>query len=62
MTGEGPAAPGLLYDVGRGVYYMRPALRGRLQLLCFWASLAGGALLLAGDVLHIAGALFYHRR
>jgi hemolysin III len=47
MTGAGPAAPGLLYDARRGAYYTRPALRGWLHLLCFWASLAGGALLLA---------------
>jgi hemolysin III len=42
----GPAGAGLLYDARRGVYYSRPALRGWLHLLCFWASLAGGALLL----------------
>jgi hemolysin III len=41
-----PAAPGLLYDARRGVYYARPVLRGWLHLLCFCASLAGGALLL----------------
>jgi hemolysin III len=41
----GPAA--LLYDARRGVYYAKPLLRGWLHLLCFLASLAGGALLLA---------------
>ena len=47
MTGAGPAGAGLLYDARRGAYYTRPALRGWLHLLCFWPSLAGGALLLA---------------
>jgi len=47
VTGAGPAVAGQLYDARRGVYYTRPALRGWLHLLCFWASLAGGALLLA---------------
>jgi hemolysin III len=47
VTSAGPAAAGLLYDARRGVYYARPALRGWLHLLCFLASLAGGALLLA---------------
>jgi hemolysin III len=41
-SGAGP-----LYDARRGVYYVRPVLRGWLHLLCFLASLAGGALLLA---------------
>jgi hemolysin III len=44
---EARAAAGLLYDARRRVYYARPALRGWLHLLCFWASLAGGGLLLA---------------
>jgi hemolysin III len=47
VTGAGPAGAGLLYDARRGVYYAKPVLRGWLHLLCFWASLAGGALLLA---------------
>jgi hemolysin III len=47
VTGADPAAAGLLYDARRGIYYTRPVLRGWLHLLCFWASLAGGALLLA---------------
>src|SRR5579863_10742144 len=47
VTDAGPAGAGLLYDARRGVYYARPALRGWLHLLCFLASLAGGALLLA---------------
>jgi hemolysin III len=42
-----PPAPALLYDARRGVYYARPVLRGWLHLLCFSASLAGGAVLLA---------------
>jgi hemolysin III len=46
-TDPGTAEAGLLYDARRDVYYARPALRGWLHLLCFWASLAGGALLLA---------------
>jgi hemolysin III len=46
VTDAGPAA-GLLYDARRGVYYARPVLRGWLHLMCFWVSLAGGALLLA---------------
>lgn len=47
MTDAGPAGAGPLYDARRGVYYARPVLRGWLHLLCFWASLAGGGLLLA---------------
>jgi hemolysin III len=43
MDAEGA---GLLYDARRNVYYARPALRGWLHLMCFWASLAGGTLLL----------------
>ena len=42
----GATGAGLLYDARRGVYYAKPVLRGWLHLLCFWASLAGGALLL----------------
>jgi hemolysin III len=41
-----PAAAGLLYDARRGVYYAKPVLRGWLHLLCFWAALAGGVVLL----------------
>lgn len=61
MTGADGAAPGLLYDARRGVYYTRPALRGWLHLLCFWASLAGGALLLARThgAAHITAAAVY---
>jgi hemolysin III len=47
VTETGPGEPGLLYDARRGVYYARPALRGWLHVVCFWASVAGGALLLA---------------
>ena len=52
VTGQAAAGAGrteapLLYDARRGVYYARPALRGWLHLLCFLASLAGGAVLLA---------------
>jgi hemolysin III len=47
VTDAGPAGAGLLYDARRDVYFVRPALRGWLHLLCFWVSLAGGALLLA---------------
>src|ERR1700744_3246685 len=47
VTDAGPAGAGLLYDARRGVYYARPVLRGWLHLLCFLASLAGGARLLA---------------
>jgi len=46
VADAGPAGAGLLYDARRGVYYARPVLRGWLHLLCFWASLAGGAVLL----------------
>ena len=61
MTGADGAAPGLLYDARRGIYYTRPALRGWLHLLCFWASLAGGALLLARThgAAHITAAAVY---
>jgi len=48
VADAGPAGAGLLYDARRGVYYARPVLRGWLHLLCFLASLAGGAPLLAG--------------
>ncbi|HEY7264135.1 MAG TPA: hemolysin III family protein [Trebonia sp.] len=47
MTYAGPTGAGLLYDARRGVYYAKPALRGWLHALCFVASLAGGAALLA---------------
>lgn len=47
VTDAGPTGAGLLYDARRGVYYARPALRGWLHALWFWASLAGGAALLA---------------
>ena len=47
VTDAGPAGAGLLYDARRGVYYAKPVLRGWLHLLCFGASLVGGALLLA---------------
>jgi hemolysin III len=47
VTEAGPAGADLLYDARRDVYYTRPVLRGWLHLLCFCASLAGGALLLA---------------
>src|SRR6202046_1673810 len=42
-----PAAP-VLYDARRGVYYVKPVLRGWLHLLYFGASLVSGPLLLAG--------------
>ncbi len=42
-----PAEAGLLYDARRGVYYAKPVLRGWLHLLCFWAAIGGGALLIA---------------
>jgi len=44
-TDAGSTGAGLLYDARRGVYYAKPALRGWLHLLCFWASLAGAPLL-----------------
>ena len=47
MTSTAPAESALLYDRRRGVYYAKPVLRGWLHLLFFWASLAGGGLLLA---------------
>jgi hemolysin III len=47
VTVTGSPGAGLLYDARRGVYYARPVLRGWLHLLCFGASLAGGAVLLA---------------
>jgi hemolysin III len=46
VTEADPAGAGLLYDARRNVYYAKPVLRGWLHLMCFWASLAGGALLL----------------
>jgi len=47
-----PAAPsppsaGVLYDARRGVYYVKPVLRGWLHLLWFEASLVLGTLLVA---------------
>ena len=61
VTDAGPAGAGLLYDARRGVYYARPVLRGWLHLLCFLASLAGGALLLAGahGGAHVTAAAVY---
>ena len=61
VADAGPAGAGLLYDARRGVYYARPVLRGWLHLLCFWASLAGGALLLAGahGGAHVTAAAVY---
>ena len=47
VTDAGPAGAGPLYDARRGVYYAKPVLRGWLHLLCFWAALAGGVVLLA---------------
>ena len=46
VTQAGPTGASPLYDARRDVYYARPVLRGWLHLLCFWVSLAGGALLL----------------
>lgn len=37
----------VLYDAGRDVYYQKPALRGWLHVIWFWASLVLGGLLLA---------------
>jgi hemolysin III len=61
VTDIGPTGAGLLYDAGRGVYYAKPVLRGWLHLLCFWASLAGGVLLLvrAHGGAQIAAAAVY---
>src|SRR6185437_10795935 len=61
VTDAGPAGAGLLYDARRGVCYARRVLRGWLHLLCFWASLAGGALLLAGahGGAHVTAAAVY---
>jgi hemolysin III len=42
-----PAAVGALYDARRGVYYVKPVLRGWLHLLWFGASLVLGTLLVA---------------
>lgn len=42
-----PAAAGAPYDARRGVYYVKPVLRGWLHLLWFEASLVLGTLLLA---------------
>jgi hemolysin III len=46
VTEADPTEAAPLYDARRGVYYAKPLLRGWLHLLCFWASLAGGVLLL----------------
>ena len=42
-----PPAAGALYDARRGVYYVKPVLRGWLHLLWFGASLVLGTLLVA---------------
>jgi hemolysin III len=47
VTDADPAGAGPLYDARRGVYYAKPVLRGWLHVLCFWAALAGGVVLLA---------------
>lgn len=61
MTVTGSPGAGPLYDARRDVYYARPVLRGWLHLLCFGASLAGGALLLARahGAAQITGAAVY---
>jgi hemolysin III len=60
-TSSGPVAAGRLYDARRGVYYSKPVLRGWLHLVCFLASLAGGAVLLARAVSgpQVAAAVVY---
>jgi hemolysin III len=47
VTVTKPPAAEPLYDPGRGVYYVKPLLRGWLHLLYFGASLVLGPLLLA---------------
>jgi len=42
-----PPAAGAPYDTRRGVYYVKPVLRGWLHLLWFAASLVAGTLLVA---------------
>ena len=42
-----PPAPGALYDARRGVWYVKPALRGWLHALWFAASLVTGTLMVA---------------
>ena len=42
-----PPAAGAPYDTRRGIYYIKPVLRGWLHLLWFAASLVAGTLLLA---------------
>jgi hemolysin III len=61
VTDAGPAEAALLYDRRRGVYYAKPVLRGWLHLVCFWASLAGGVVLLArtAGAAQIAAAAIY---
>ena len=41
------ATPGALYDSGRGIYYLKPAMRGWLHMIWFAASLVSGTLLIA---------------
>ena len=43
-----PSVAGALYDARRGVWYVKPALRGWLHLVWFEASLVLGTLLVAG--------------
>ena len=42
-----PPAAGAAYDTRRGIYYVKPALRGWLHLVWFEASLVAGTLLVA---------------
>ena len=42
-----PPAAGAAYDTRRGIYYVKPVLRGWLHLLWFAASLVAGTLLVA---------------
>ena len=61
MTEADPTGAAPLYDARRDVYYAKPLLRGWLHLLCFWVSLAGGALLLAHahGAAQVTAAAFY---
>jgi hemolysin III len=61
MVATGSPTAGRFYDSRRGIYYVKPLLRGWMHLLWFAASLVSGPFLLtrAHGAAHIAAAAVY---